>query len=606
MSKIKLNFQQQPKTPGYLSNFKAREGHKLVQIDLCLHPQSELLTKRGWVNVLEIKEDDYVWQVDAQSLTGSWCIPKQIIKFDYEGPMYWFGNIRGKFGVTENHKMLWIGQQTHKRKDKSLFRRISYSQEGIPTLGCQLAIASSHESYSDYSHEEIWKACMFQADGSYTKYNKYVISVAKLRKREMVRQLLGRDGSVHAARKNQNLDAESWSGIEFTSQLLNGKHFNLSTLGSNQVHQFIAALQFWDGNIGKSGEVNYTCTDKHNVDEVQAYLVRCGYEAKVTKSEINKRNSKWKDCYKVSIRKHKGVRMRPDMDFKKEDYKGLVGCVTVNTGFILIRSGGQTFVTGNCAVEPKVIAAFSRDENLLKLYGPDAKPNDVYLYNGAHIELFQDELRKYYDPYNPTVESINETKKQCKKIRSFCKQIVLAAGYGSSAKKLRSILITSGYPVTVKEAEIIHRDYWRLYKGIKDFEQQLRNIWTSTGGWVPSLAGKPICVPSDYLHDIVNRFAQTSGHEVLMMLVHEIDQLVRETGIEAHPWIPDFHDETIWEVREDQATVMVDIMNQAMDRVNERLDMDVKMSGEPQIADNLAEIKCEDYYEWKALQSRVV
>lgn len=258
------------------------------------------------------------------------------------------------------------------------------------------------------------------------------------------------------------------------------------------------------------------------------------------------------------------------------------------------------------AAEPKVVAAFSRDENLLKLYGPGAKPNDVYLYNGAHIELFSDEIRKYYDPNNPTIESINEAKKHCKKIRSFCKCVVLASGYGASAKKVRSILITSGYPVTVKEAEIIHRDYWKLYSGIKRFEQELRNIWTATGGWVPSLAGKPICVPSDYLHDVVNRFAQTSGHEFLMMLVHEIASLVTETGIEAYPWIPDFHDETIWEVREDQAHTMVEIMNLAMDRVNERLDMDVKMSGEPQIADNLAEIKCEDYHEWKALQSRVV
>jgi DNA polymerase I-like protein with 3'-5' exonuclease and polymerase domains len=270
------------------------------------------------------------------------------------------------------------------------------------------------------------------------------------------------------------------------------------------------------------------------------------------------------------------------------------------------RPGYKLVQVDLAAVEPKVIAAFSRDETMLSLYGPDAKPNDVYLYNAAHIELFRDEIRKYYDPNNPTNESIAAAKKHCKKIRQFNKIITLASGYGASAKKVRSILITSGYPVTVKEAEIIHRDYWRLYSGIKRFDTQLRNIWGSTGGWIPSLVGKPICVPSDYLNDIVNRFAQTSGHEVLMMLVYEINKLVRETGIEAYPWIPDFHDETIWEVRESDTQAMVDIMNLAMDRVNERLDMDVKMSGEPQIADNLAEIKCEDYYEWKALQSRVV
>lgn len=270
------------------------------------------------------------------------------------------------------------------------------------------------------------------------------------------------------------------------------------------------------------------------------------------------------------------------------------------------RPGYKLVQVDLAAVEPKVIATFSRDETMLGLYGPDAKPNDIYLYNAAYIELFRDDIRKYFDPENPTPESIQISKKMNKKIRQFSKAISLACGYLAGVAKVRSMLIVMGFPVTMDEARIIHRDYWNLYSGIKRFDTQLRNIWMSTGGWVPSLAGKPICVPSDYLSDIVNRFAQTSGHEILMMLVYEIDKLVRETGIEAYPWIPDFHDETIWEVREDQAAAMVDIMNQAMDRVNERLDMDVKMSGEPQIADNLAEIKCEDYHEWKALQSRVV
>lgn len=78
------------------------------------------------------------------------------------------------------------------------------------------------------------------------------------------------------------------------------------------------------------------------------------------------------------------------------------------------------------SVEPRVIAAFSQDETLMKLYGPGAKPNDVYLFNGAYIELFRDEIRKYYDPENPTAESIADAKKNCKKLRSFNKCITLA------------------------------------------------------------------------------------------------------------------------------------------------------------------------------------
>lgn len=183
--------------------------------------------------------------------------------------------------------------------------------------------------------------------------------------------------------------------------------------------------------------------------------------------------------------------------------------------------------------------------------------------------------------------------------------IVHNCGYGASVNRVRNILIMQGFPVTVGEAKIIHRDYWKLYAGIKRFESELQAVWQDTGGWIPSLAGKPICVPADYLHDIVNRFAQTSGHEVLMMLVHNIETLRRQRKIEMYPWIPDFHDETIFEVPEHNVPAVVQLFNDAMTMVNERLEMNVMMSGEPQIADNLAEIKCEDYHEWKRLQGGI-
>jgi len=269
------------------------------------------------------------------------------------------------------------------------------------------------------------------------------------------------------------------------------------------------------------------------------------------------------------------------------------------------RPGFKLVQLDYASLEPKIVAAFSQDETLIKLYGPGAKPNDVYLFTGAHIELFKDEIRKYYDPENPTAESIADAKKYCKKLRAFNKCVHLACGYGASVNRVRSILIMQGFPVTIGEARIIHRDYWKLYAGIKRFESELQAVWQDTGGWIPSLAGKPICVPADYLHDIVNRFAQTSGHEVLMMLVHNIETLRRQRKIEMYPWIPDFHDETIWETQEYNVPAVVQLFNDAMTMVNERLEMNVMMSGEPQIADNLAEIKCEDYHEWKRLQGGI-
>jgi DNA polymerase I-like protein with 3'-5' exonuclease and polymerase domains len=252
------------------------------------------------------------------------------------------------------------------------------------------------------------------------------------------------------------------------------------------------------------------------------------------------------------------------------------------------------------AIEPRIVTEFSRDPTMMNLYGPNAKQNDIYLYNGAHISLFSDEIRKTYDPANPTPESIAATKKRCKRLRDFNKSITLASGYGCGVHKLRSILITGGFPVTEAEAKQIHTDYWKLYAGIKVFGAELECLWAANGGWFPNVSGRPICVPFDLLHDSVNRFAQSSGHDVLVFFIGHTQRLRQERGVEMYPWIVDFHDEQIWEVPEAQVDAAKQVMIDALTAVNAELAMGVQITGEPEVVDNLAEIKClDDYRVWK-------
>lgn len=249
------------------------------------------------------------------------------------------------------------------------------------------------------------------------------------------------------------------------------------------------------------------------------------------------------------------------------------------------------------AIEPRIMTEFSRDKNMMKLYGPNAKPNDIYLFNGANIELFSDTLRAYYDPDNPTPEGIAAAKANCKQIRQICKAIVLACGYGAGVAKVRSMLIALGFPVNWEEAEIIHRDYWKLYSGIKSFSARLEQMWRENGGYIINITGRPICLAPKAIKDIANRFVQSSGHDVLMLFLYHIEQVRIEHGVNMMPWIPDWHDETINECDEDEVPKVIEVYEEALVRVNEELGMDVTIEAEPQVADNLAEIKVdpEDY-----------
>lgn len=258
------------------------------------------------------------------------------------------------------------------------------------------------------------------------------------------------------------------------------------------------------------------------------------------------------------------------------------------------------------ALEPTVLAEFSQDKTLMALYGPNAKPNDIYLYVSAKIPSLGVEIRKYYDPDNPTPASIALAKKHCKKDRAIAKILVLSAAYLAGPETIHLSLSLAGIEISLNEVKKIHRDYWRLFRGVKDFEGTLKDIWTSNirdpkivpASWIPSVLGTPICVPSapKQFKDIVNRFCQTSGHQILQLWIYHIDRLRTERKVEMYPWFVDQHDETIWEAPDAHVAAAEQILKDALDAANAELDMGIKIKAPPMIASNLAEIKDPDGY----------
>ena len=66
-----------------------------------------------------------------------------------------------------------------------------------------------------------------------------------------------------------------------------------------------------------------------------------------------------------------------------------------------------------------------------------------------------------------------------------------------------------------------------------------------------------------------------------------------------YPWVIDFYDEEVWEIPEENADAVSQIFRDALGCVNKELGMGVKIEGDPEIVDNLSQIKCPDEYkEW--------
>jgi DNA polymerase I-like protein with 3'-5' exonuclease and polymerase domains len=249
------------------------------------------------------------------------------------------------------------------------------------------------------------------------------------------------------------------------------------------------------------------------------------------------------------------------------------------------------------ALEKFVLTELSRDETLLGLYGPDARPGqDVYLHDGAFLPGFMEPLREAgYDPKTSSAEFTAKIKKEFKSLRKLIKVPVLGFGYNLGPKKYRRDMATLGIEMTEDEAFAVYKAYWDLYKGVKVWEKELKRQHTLNRGWVLDGLGVPIGVYEDLIRDVVNRVCQRTGHSILVYWIQIFSRQLRDAGIEWHPIIIDFHDESIIEVPAEQAERALEILEStSFEELNRMLNSYIPLKGEGLVCDTLADIKIED------------
>lgn len=257
---------------------------------------------------------------------------------------------------------------------------------------------------------------------------------------------------------------------------------------------------------------------------------------------------------------------------------------------------GNVFVDcDHTALEQVVLAELSKDPTLFKLYGPEAKKNDVYLFNGSNLPGLSTSILSHgYNPDNPTSEAIAITKKLAKRERGISKTITLGSVYGMGADNLSLSLRLEGIDCTEEKAAELLTAYWDLYKGVKEYKRALLDEYRRRGGWVYNGIGRPIGIYNELLKDVVNRVIQSTGHDLHILWSDIFDELCQERGLEVYPVIWDWHDQTIVECPESEADKVAVAFMDSYDILNERLSPVIPLSGGPQIVRNLAEAKIED------------
>lgn len=253
------------------------------------------------------------------------------------------------------------------------------------------------------------------------------------------------------------------------------------------------------------------------------------------------------------------------------------------------------------ALEQVVLAELSKDSALYNLYSKEAKPNDVYIYNGAlmardfNVKLFQPFLDEGYIPERPDPEVIKRIKKKHKNLRGISKTASLGKTYGMGWKKFQMNMKLAGIKMNEAECRMVIEGLDKIYSGVKKYEHFLLKEHADNNGWVLNGIGRPVCVGKDYLKDIVNRVIQSTGHDIHMLYIKICQDLFKENNLDVNGIILDFHDQSIVECNEkDKELVHYLIGTKAYEILNqEYLKGQIELKGDPQYITTMADAKCE-------------
>lgn len=255
---------------------------------------------------------------------------------------------------------------------------------------------------------------------------------------------------------------------------------------------------------------------------------------------------------------------------------------------------GHVFVDIDFAALESVVAAeFSQDPNLLALYGDGVPENDIHLFVAASVpgEMGDAVRRTGYTPINPPPGTVSKAKKECKHWRSIAKSVVYSCQFGAGVNKVMQVLEEDDVFLPYEQVDTIHSTYWSTFGGLKDLGKSLWYEWRRNKGYIFNGIGRPMAVPEHYTKDLLSRFIQSTGHDILVIYVSILMGVLEERNIPWQPVIMDLHDACTIAVPLEYEQDGINAMNAAMGKLNQELNGYIRMRGKPTSGLTLADCK---------------
>jgi len=356
-------------------NWTEKPAHMLA---LCFDEETDVLTDQGFQRFAEVT--GRVLQVTDRGLEPTEAEP---FVQPWDGAMVTLENRELDFCVTPNHRMVTTAgivdaqtlfEQARARARHRIPRCVSGTRPDLPITDTAIALAAA-----------------YLADGADTEHNTFRIRVSRPEKIAFL-EGLGAHTALHehkAAGKRSRgpgrvvvtrLDQVAFSyPYELIGGLCaKGKRVHFPTvvgLSRRQARLFVDTLIALDGHVSREGARRFYSSFPQILDAFELASVVAGYSVSQRRGRISDIGTRpnialvvsdrseipvvrWGRAYHTSG--HPGAQERTGLRLT-QNRSGLVWCVTVPSGVIVVRRHGFSMLCGNCAERHALRKAFQQE-----------------------------------------------------------------------------------------------------------------------------------------------------------------------------------------------------------------------------------------------------
>ena len=560
-----------------LATETGRFASRRPNLQNCFDPLTEILTPRGFVPFPELSQRDKVAQWRDGEI--SFVEPDGIIMQEYRGEMIHVKSDHTDLFMTPDHRCL---VQDRKTRQYCVFPASQYPKEHK-----QLHAAQYHFGEKRLSHMGIVLLTATQADGyfhdggiefTFTKARKYRRLVQTLEASGVpYSDSVKGDGSVRV--RILKGETSDWLRRELGARKSWGRW--LLAYDRQTVRGILAEIMHWDGCFTRTN--HYSSSIKENADWMQVLYALTGHRAHMR--EYESANPKAAINYQLDV-SEKDFSLTGSAKITRYPYEGMVYCVSVPSGYIMVRRGGQVSITGNCPrkdndpvgvrsfivapmgkallsldfsqIELRVGAFYCRDDNMLETYkqGGDIHAQTTAIVYGIPFEQAVDKNADHYKERRTIAKNCNFGICFNLFAKGLQRNLRFKAGLSKSLGECEQIIrnLKAGYPLLGRwQSKAIDRAKLTRYT----------ETWLGRRRYLPGIASEDWSKRSYAERCSLNSPIQGTAADILKLA---LGRIVR--GLPERLWLRpllQIHDEIVFELPADKLHEAVAFVKECME-----------------------------------------